>query len=174
MNTKATGRHGIGSPANRRVEFNGSGAPSGMMAQPHRHRGPIGSGRAPLDPDLAREKDVRSGLWPKPGWRRPKCRLRRSVRPAERDEGTREAGSLLGRRLWCYLPKRAGLSKSLAPARRAGETSRAKPSRPAWRSHANQEREGRGVSPPADHNKTAAQGCGFIGSTGWREQGHRP
>ncbi|WP_139405344.1 hypothetical protein [Aeromonas veronii] len=34
MHAKATGGHGIGSPANRRVEFNGSGAPSGMMAQP--------------------------------------------------------------------------------------------------------------------------------------------
>ena len=30
------------------------------------------------------------------GWRRPKCRLRRSVRPVGRDEGTREAGGLPG------------------------------------------------------------------------------
>ena len=53
---EATGLHGIGPPANRRVEFNGSGAPSGMMTQRSRHRGQIGSGRALLDPDLAREQ----------------------------------------------------------------------------------------------------------------------
>jgi hypothetical protein len=45
------------------------------------------------------------------GWRRPKCRLRRSVRPVGRDEGTREAGGLPGGRLLVLFAKESGLSK---------------------------------------------------------------
>lgn len=60
MNVKATGGYGIGSPANRRVEFNGSGVPSGMMAQPQSAQGCAVCG-APSDPlDERREPAKRA------------------------------------------------------------------------------------------------------------------
>ena len=49
------------------------------------------------------------------GWRRPKCRLRRSVRPVGRDEGTREAGGLPGGRLLVLFAKESGSFKSHSP-----------------------------------------------------------
>jgi len=66
------------------------------------------------------------------------CRLRCSVRPVGRDEETREAGGLPGEKTFGVICQRERVfPKSLAPARRAGETlSRAAPSHPAWRSHA--------------------------------------
>ncbi len=53
------------------------------------------------------------------GWRRPKCRLRRSVRPVGRDEGTREAGGLPGGRLLVLFAKESGSFKSHSPSRAA-------------------------------------------------------
>ena len=54
------------------------------------------------------------------GWRRPKCRLRRSVRPVGRDEGTREAGGLPGEKtfgdFWSFKshsPQPEGRAKPL-------------------------------------------------------------
>ncbi len=137
------GKHGIGPPANRRVEFNGSGAPSGMMAQPQSAQGCAVCG-APSDPlDETREPAKRAV-----------CR---------------------GRRLLVLLPKRAVFQKSLAPARRAGEIlSRAAPSRPAWRSHANKER-GKVSALRQTTKKPQPQGCGFfIGSTCWHQTPTRP
>lgn len=84
MDSKTTGGTVLVPPANHRVEFNGSGAPSRMFE--------AGFGRSQ-------------------GWRRPKCRLRRSVRPVGRDEGTREAGGLPGGRLLVLFAKESGLSK---------------------------------------------------------------
>jgi len=70
------------------------------------------------------------------------CRLRRSVRPVGRDEGTREAGGLPGEKTFGVICQRERVfQKSLAKPRSGGEIlSRAEPSRPAWQSHANQER----------------------------------
>ncbi len=48
------------------------------------------------------------------------CRLRRSVRPVGRDEGTREAGGLLGRRLLVLFAKESGLSKVTRPSPKGG------------------------------------------------------
>ena len=63
------------------------------------------------------------------GWRRPKCRVRRSVRPDEGGEGIREADGLPGERTFGLIfNKKRVFPKSLSPARRAGETpSRAMP-----------------------------------------------
>lgn len=54
------------------------------------------------------------------GWHRPKCHLRRSVRPVERDEGTREAGGLPEEKtfgdFWSFKshsPSRVAAAKSL-------------------------------------------------------------
>ncbi|AHX61474.1 hypothetical protein B224_3061 [Aeromonas media WS] len=44
----------------------------------------------------ARTGRFEAGFGQSQGWRRPKCRLRRSVRPVGRDEGPREAGGLPG------------------------------------------------------------------------------
>ena len=53
-------------PPIRRGEGARSGAPSGMMAQPQPAQGPDRERASAARPDLAREQDVRSGLWPKP------------------------------------------------------------------------------------------------------------
>lgn len=90
------------------------------------------------------------------GWRRPKCRLRRSVRPVGRDEGTREAGGLPGRRLLVlFANKEWVFQKSLAKPRSGGETpSRAKPS-PKQKPQPKRLRF-------------------FIGSSCWHQQANRP
>lgn len=44
----------------------------------------------------ARTRMFEAGFGRSQRWRRPKCRLRRSVRPVGRDEGIREAGGLPG------------------------------------------------------------------------------
>ena len=104
------------------------------------------------------------------------CRLRRSVRPVGRGEGTREAGGLPGEKTFGVICQREWVfPKSLAPARRAGEThSRAAPSHPAWRSHANQER-GKVSALRQTTKKPQPLGCGFfIGSTCWHQTPTRP
>ena len=53
-------------PPIRRGEGSRSGAPSGMMAQTQPAQGPDRERASTARPDLAREQDVRSGLWPKP------------------------------------------------------------------------------------------------------------
>ena len=53
-------------PPIRRGEGARSGAPSGMMAQTQPAQGPARERASAARPDLAREQDVRSGLWPKP------------------------------------------------------------------------------------------------------------
>jgi hypothetical protein len=85
------------------------------------------------------------------------CRLRRSVRPVGRDEGTREAGGLPGEKTFGVICQRERVfQKSLAKPRSGGETpSRAKPS--------------------PKQKPQPFEGCGFfIGSTRWREQDNRP
>ena len=100
--------------------------------------GQIRSGRALLDPDLAREQgcskralaEAMDGVGQSAVCGAPSDPLDETREPAKR-------AVCRGEDFWCYLPKRAVFPKSLAPARRAGETlSRAEPSRPAWRSHA--------------------------------------
>ena len=78
-------------PANRRVEFNGSGAPSGMMAQPK--------------PRMAKAKVPSAVLRP--------TRWTRGGNP-------RSGRFVGGEDFWCYLPKRAGLSKVTRPSPKGG------------------------------------------------------
>ena len=114
-----------------------------MMAQPQSAYGPNQIRASTARPRFgARTRMFEAGFDRSHGWRRPKCRLRRSVRPVGRDEGTREAGGLPGEKTFGVICQRERVfPKSLAPARRAGEIlSRAAPSRPAWRSHAIKER----------------------------------
>lgn len=65
------------------------------------------------------------------------CRVRRSVRPDEGGEGIREADGLPGEKTFgLTCNKKWVFPKSLAPARRAGETpSRARPSHSMGQSH---------------------------------------
>lgn len=138
MHAKATGRHGIGSPCKPPSRVQWSGSPPWMMLQPT--QGPNRIRASTARPRFgARTRMFEAGFGRSQGWHRPKCRLRR---PVGREEGTREAGGLPGGKTFGVICQRERVfPKSLAPARRAGETpSRAKPSPPAWRSHANQER----------------------------------
>lgn len=125
-----------------------------MSSEWRRAMGQFGSGRARLDPELAREQgcskralaEARDGVGQSAVCGAPSDPLDETREPAKR-------AVCRGEDFWCYLPKRAVLQKSLAPARRAGETlSRAAPSRPAWRSHAIKALEGiqprNDVSPP--------------------------
>jgi hypothetical protein len=139
-------------PANRRVELNGSGAPSGMMAQPQPAYGPNRIRASTARPRFgARTRMFEAGFGRSHGWRRPKCRLRHSVRPVERDEGPREAGGLPGRRLLVlFANKEWVFQKSLAKPRSGGDTpSRTESSCPAWRSHANTLLQGKDVTDPS-------------------------
>lgn len=52
----AVGWHGFAPPPRRRVELNGSGAPSGMTAQPQLVQGPNRLWMSKARPDLAREQ----------------------------------------------------------------------------------------------------------------------
>ena len=101
-------------PANRRVEFSGSGAPSGMMAQlaqgPNRIRASTARPRFG-----ARTRMFEAGFGRSNGWRRPKSPLRRSVRPVGRDEGTREAGGLPGEKTFGVICQRERSCKSHSP-----------------------------------------------------------
>ncbi len=65
------------------------------------------------------------------------CRVRRSVRPDEGGEGIREADGLSGEKTFgLTCNKKRVFPKSLAPARRAGETpSRTRPSHSMGQSH---------------------------------------
>ncbi len=135
-----------------------------MMAQPQSAYGANRIRASTARPRFgARTRRFEAGFGRSHGWRRPKCRLRRSGRPVGRDEGTREAGGLPGEKTFGVICRRERVfPKSLAPARRAGETpSRARPSRPAWQSHANQER-GRVSALRQTTKKTAAQGLRFF------------
>ena len=68
-----------------------------MMAQPQSAYGPNQIRASTARPRFgARTRMFEAGFGRSLGWRRPKCRLRRSVRPVGRDEGTREAGGLPG------------------------------------------------------------------------------
>lgn len=163
MHAKATGGHGIGSPCKppsrvqrvRSAIKDDGAAAAGIGAK---------SGASTARPRFgARTRMFEAGFGRRHGWRRPKCRLRRSVRPVGRDEGTREAGGLPGEKTFGVICQRERVfQKSLAPARRAGETpSRARSSRPAWQSHANQER-GKVSALRQTTKKTAAQGLRFF------------
>ena len=107
---KATGRHGTGSPCKPPSRVQWSGSPPWMMLQPT--QGPNRIRASTARPRFgARTRMFEAGFGQSQGWRRPKYRLRRSVRPVERDEGTREAGGLPGGRLLVLFAKESGLSK---------------------------------------------------------------
>ncbi len=106
-----------------------SGTPSGMMEGPNRVRASTARPRFG-----ARTRMFEAGFGRSHGWRRPKCRLRRPVRRCLWPEGTGEASGLAGVAFLLVTFIWPRKEKSLAPARRAGETlSRATPSRPARR-----------------------------------------
>ncbi len=71
----------LGPPPIRRGEGARSGTPSGMMAQTQPAQGPDRERASAARPDLAREQDVRSGLWPKPWMAKAKVPSA-AVRPA--------------------------------------------------------------------------------------------
>lgn len=105
-------------PSSRLVEFNGSGAPSGMMAQPQSAYGPNRIRASTARPRFgARTRRFEAGFGRSQGWRRTKCSLRR---PVGRDEGTREAGGLPGEKtfgdFWSFKshsPQPEGRAKHL-------------------------------------------------------------
>ena len=90
------------------------------------------------------------------------CRLRRSVRPVGRDEGTREAGGLPGRRLLVLFAKESGLSKVTRPSPKGGRNPFEGKALASCMAKPCQSGEREGVSPPADHKKTAALGLRFF------------
>ena len=100
------------------------------------------------------------------------CRLRRSVRPVGRDEGTREAGGLPGEKtfgdFWSFKshsPQPEGRAKHLRGQGPRVLHGKAMPIR----------REGRCQPSGRPQTKTAAQGLRFfIGSTCCHQQAHRP
>ncbi|MNJ33707.1 hypothetical protein D3C77_283950 [compost metagenome] len=95
------------------------------------------------------------------GWRRPKCRLRRPVRCWLWPEGTGEASGLAGVAFLLVTFLWPRKEKSLAQARRAGETlSRAMPSRPARRQPCQDPK------PPLIPNPSPARGEGSKTITG--------
>jgi len=106
------------------------------------------------------------------GWRRPKCRLRRSVRPVGRDEGTREAGGLPGEKTFgdfgsfqSHSPQPEGRAKPLRGQGPRVLHGAAMPIR----------REGRCQPSGRPQKKPQPKGCGFfIGSTCCHQQANRP
>ena len=143
---KATGRHGTGSPCK---------PPSRVQ----RVRSAIrDDGAAAVGTGMCRPASA--ALRP-PRWTR---------------RGNPRSGRFAGGKTFGVICQRERVfQKSLALARRAGEIpSRAVPSRPAWRSHANQER-GKVSALRQTTKKTAAQGLRFfIGSTCWHQTPTRP
>ena len=120
-----------------------------MMAQTQPAQGPDRERASAARPDLAREQDVRSGLWPKPWMAKakvPSAAVRPTlllIRGQPRSGRIGGVAFLLVTFLW---PRK---EKSLAQARRAGETpSRTESSCPAWRSHANTLLQGNEVTEP--------------------------
>ncbi|MNF70905.1 hypothetical protein D3C84_528360 [compost metagenome] len=79
------------------------------------------------------------------------CRVRRSVRPDEGGEGIREADGLPGEKTFGFMfNKKRVFPKSLAPARRVGETpSRATPSHAIGQSHIPSLRRARDAAMPS-------------------------
>ncbi len=189
-------------PANRRVEFNGSGTPSGMMAQPQPAQGPNWIRASTARPRFgARTRMFEAGFGRSQGWRRPKCRLLRSVRPVGRDEGTREAGGLPGEKTFGVICQRERSCKSHSPQPEGrakpcrGQRPRlfnAEPHQPDWLvkepkrlatphpgplPQGEREADRKPLRLHGRYHKQKPQplGCGFfIGSTGWHQQGHRP
>ncbi len=119
MQDEATGRHGIGSPCKppsrvqrvRSAIRDDGAAAAGIGAK---------SGASTARPRFgARTGRFEVGFGQSQGWRRPKCRLQRAVRPVGRDEGTREAGGLPGGRLLVLFAKKSGSFQSHSPSRAA-------------------------------------------------------
>lgn len=87
-----------------------------MMAQPQPAYGPNRIRASTARPRFgARTGRFEAGFGRSHGWRRPKCRLRRSVRPVGRDEGTREAGGLPGEKTFGVICQRERSFQSHSP-----------------------------------------------------------
>ncbi len=104
------------------------------------------------------------------------CRLRRSVRPVGRDEGTREAGGLPGEKTFGVICQRERSFKSHSPQ----PEGRAKHLRGQGPRVLHGEampirREGRCQPSGRPQKKPQPKGCGFfIGSTCWHQTPTRP
>lgn len=115
MHAKATGGHGIGSPCKPpsrvqrvRSAIRDDGAAATGIG--------VKSGASTARPRFgARTRMFEAGFGRSHGWRRPKCRLRRSVRPVGRDEGTREAGGLPGEKTFGVICQRERSFQSHSP-----------------------------------------------------------
>lgn len=171
-----------------------------MMAQPA--QGPNWIRASTARPRFgARTRMFEAGFGRSQGWRRPKCRLRRSVRPVGRDEGTREAGGLPREKtfgdFWSFKshsPSRAAAAKPLRgqrpglfrlkakpsacpPDRWAKEVSSPHPS-PLPQGERGSERRSPGLKRcrrKRHKQKPQPKGCGFfIGSTCCQQQANRP
>ena len=114
MHAKATGGHGIGSPCKPPSQVQ-------RVRSAIRDDGAAGTGaKSDLGEHCstrfgARTRMFEAGFGRSHGWRRPKCRLRRSVRPVGRDEGTREAGGLPGEKTFGVICQRERSFKSHSP-----------------------------------------------------------
>ena len=92
-----------------------------MSIERRRAMGQIGKGRAQLDPIWRENRDVRSGLWPKPWMAKAKGPSARAAgqagEPKEPDAVGRISG---GEDLWCDFENRASLSKVTHPSPKGG------------------------------------------------------
>lgn len=108
-----------------------------MSSERHRARGQIGKRRAQLDPIWRENRDVRSGLWPKPAMAKakvPSAAVRPTLHLIRGKPRSGRIGGVAARLVTFLWPRK---EKLLAPARRAGEIpSRPAASRPARRSRA--------------------------------------
>ena len=114
MHAKTTGGHGIGSPCKppsrvqrvRSAIRDDGAAGTGAKSNPGEHSSTRFG---------ARTRMFEAGFGRSQGWRRPKCRLLRSVRPVGRDEGTREAGGLPGEKTFGVICQRERSFQSHSP-----------------------------------------------------------
>ncbi len=92
-----------------------------MSSERRRAMGQIGQGRALLDPIWRENRDVRSGLWPKPWMAKAKGPSARAVgQTGETKAPDVSRANKRGRRPLVHFLKRAGLSKVTRPSPKGG------------------------------------------------------
>jgi hypothetical protein len=119
--SRGYGGHGFGSPSNllRRVRL--SRPRDRMSSERRRAMGKIGKGRAQLDPIWRENRDVRSGLWPKPWMAKAKGPSAHAVGQAGEPKAPDVSrANKRGRRPLVHFLKRAGLSKVTRPSPKGG------------------------------------------------------
>ena len=148
-----------------------------LSIERRRAMGQIEKGRAQLDPIWRENRDVRSGLWPKPWMAKAKGPSARAVGQAGETKDPDEVGRISGVAFLLVTFLWPRKEKLLAQARRAGETSsRPAASRPARRSRAIDYLLGRLRLPANRPSDCTARPCLLATGTesGWRPRCHRP